>query len=345
MSTKAVAVLFLAAILIVSCSAAPAPAAPPDAPAEVEAPAPAVVEPTAQPAAPQTEGTPYTFYWISHGTEGVPFWSFAMQGANAAAEALGVNVQASYHASDVASQKEAFMAAIAAKADGIAVSSPAVGVLNEEVALAHEKGIPVVFFNTDDPASGRDAFVGSDLFKTGQMWANYLVDNGLVKSGDFVWLPVEVPGMTYQTEETRGIASVFDPLGIEYEVFEAKYDPVETVQLMTDYLTANGDRVDAVILLGDVVSVYLQNAFENVGWEPGHVPVIGWGNSVEAANAVKEGYITVATWQYPDAQGFMPIVLLYMANENMAIGFDMNTVGNYDQSTVDLYLSLAKGMQ
>jgi len=345
MSTKAIAAVLLGAILIASCSPATAPAATPEVPAEVEAPAPAVVETPAPAEAPQTEETTYTFYWISHGTEGVPFWTFAINGAYAAAEALGVNLKASFHASDVASQKEAFMAAIAANADGIAVSSPAVGVLDEEVALAREKGIPVVFFNTDDPASGRDAFVGGDLFKVGQMWANYLVDNSLVSSGDFVWLPVEVPGMTYQTEETRGIASVFDPLGIKYEVFEAKYDPVETVQLMTDYLTANGDRVDAVMLLGDVVSVYLKNAFDNVGWEPGHVPVIGWGNSVEAASAVAGGYITAATWQYPDAQGFMPVVLLFMAKKGMAIGFDMNTVGNYDKSTVDLYTSLAERMK
>ena len=31
----------------------------------------------------------------------------------------------------------------------------------------------------------------------GKHWAQYLVDKGLVKSGDFVWMPVEVPGATY----------------------------------------------------------------------------------------------------------------------------------------------------
>jgi len=177
------------------------------------------------------------------------------------------------------------------------------------------------------------------------MWAKYLVEKCNIKSGDLVWLPVEVPGMTYQTEETRGIASIFDPLGIKYDVYEAKYDPVETVQLMTDYLTAHGSKVKAVIALGDVVAGYVQKAFEGVGWAPGKVPVVGWGNSADAARAVKAGYITAATWQYPDSQGFMPIVLLYMAKKGMVIGYDVYTMGNYDKGSVDTFTTLAEQMK
>ena len=35
-----------------------------------------------------------------------------------------------------------------------------------------------------------------------------------MKSGDFVWMPVEVPGATYGVQEEEGIKSVFEPLGI-----------------------------------------------------------------------------------------------------------------------------------
>ena len=37
----------------------------------------------------------------------------------------------------------------------------------------------------------------------GRHWAQYLVDKGLVKKGDFVWMPVEVPGATYGVQEDR----------------------------------------------------------------------------------------------------------------------------------------------
>ena len=45
---------------------------------------------------------------------------------------------------------------------------------------------------------------------------------------------------------------MFDPLGIKYEVFDAKYDPTETLQNQIDYLTAHGSEIAAVIGLGDM---------------------------------------------------------------------------------------------
>ena len=285
------------------------------------------------------------FYWISHGSAGYPIWVYAINGANAAAKSLGVTVKTSFHNNDVASQKEAFSAAIAAKADGIATSSPQDGALKDEVALAKSQGIPVVFFNTDDPSTQRDAFVGANLFQAGYQWAKYLVDHKLVKSGEKVWMPVEVPGATYQTAETAGIASVFDPLGIKYEILDAGTDPATMISNMTDYLTAHGNEISAMIGLGDNVAGATKQVFDAVNWKPGKIPVVGWGNSVETATAVKEGYVNAASWQYPDSQGFMPIVLLYMIKNNMAIGYDVTTLALYDKSNAEVYLDLAKKMK
>ncbi len=36
-----------------------------------------------------------------------------------------------------------------------------------------------------------------------------------------MWMPVEVPGATYGVQEEEGIASVFEPLGITWEVTDA----------------------------------------------------------------------------------------------------------------------------
>ncbi|MFZ4615504.1 MAG: substrate-binding domain-containing protein [Rectinemataceae bacterium] len=285
------------------------------------------------------------FYWISHGSAGYPIWVYAINGANAAGKALNVTVKTSFHNNDVASEKEAFQAAIAAKADGIAVSSPQDGAFKNEVALAKSKGIPVVFFNTDDPATGRDAYVGANVFQVGFQWAKYLVDRKLVKSGDKVWMPVEVPGATYQTEETRGIASVFDPLGIKYEILDAGTDPARMIATMTDYLAAHGNEIAAMIGLGDNVAGATKKVFDAVNWKAGRIPVVGWGNSVEAATAVRDGYMNAATWQYPDSQGFQPIVLLYMMKNNIATGYDVLTMAMYDKSNAATYLELAKKMK
>jgi simple sugar transport system substrate-binding protein len=284
----------------------------------------------------------FTFYWISHGSEGDPIWIYAIRGAEQAGKDLGVKVNTSFHHQDLASHKEAFMAAISAGADGIATSSPQQGVFGDEVNLARSKGIPVVFFNTDDKSTGRLAYVGADLFTVGFQWASYLVDNGHVKSGDTVWMPVEVPGASYGVLETQGIASVFDPLGINYEIFDAQYDPVLSISNMTDFLTVNKDKIDAMIGLGDMVTGNVKEVWDAVGIKPGDIPVVGWGNSPQTANSVKEGYVLAATWQYPMSQGYVPMILLYMENTGVPIGYDVPTMALYDKSRADLFIELTK---
>lgn len=153
-------------------------------------------------------------------------------------------------------------------------------------------------------------------------------------------MPVEAPGATYQVEETNGIASVFDPLDIEYDVFDAGNEPAAAISRMTEHIIAHGDEIDAVIGLGDMVMGSIKNVWDNVGWEPGHIPVVGWGNSLDTAKAVKEGYVKAATWQYPVSQGYMPINLLYMADQGMAIGYDVITLAMYEQEEADRYIEL-----
>ena len=306
--------------------------------------APAVEEVAEEEVAEEVAEEQLTFYWISHGSEGDPIWVFAINGANEAAEALNVKVNTSFHHDDLASQKEAFSAAIAAGADGIASTSNGIGVLRDEVKLAKEKGIPVVFFNTDDPTAGRDAYIGADLYQVGVIWAKYLVDNNLVKQGDKVWMPVETMGATYQVDETKGIESIFGPLGIEAEVFDAKYDPTETLTNMVDYLTAHGEEINAMIGLGDMVTGFTKQAFDMIGWPAGKIPVVGWGNSSDTANAVKEGYVNAAAWQFPDALGYLPIYMLYEAAKGKAINYTVYTMGLYTKDNADTFIELTEQM-
>lgn len=183
-----------------------------------------------------------TFYWISHGSPADPVWTYFLAGAKQWAEDTGNTVNASFHSGDVPSHQEAVRAAIAAQADGIVTSSPDPGSLVEVAKEANDAGIPIININTPDPTASFDAYVGGDNVVFGRNWAQYLVDEGLVKSGDFVWMPVEVPGATYGVQEEEGIRSVFEPLGITWEVTDATLDQGEIITRMTDYLSANRRR-------------------------------------------------------------------------------------------------------
>src|SRR5688500_10930782 len=203
-----------------------------------------------------------TFYWISHGSPADPVWTYFLAGAEQWAEDTGNTVNTSFHSGDVASHQEAVRAAIAAGADGIVTSSPDPGSLVEVVQEANEADIPIININTPDPSANVDAYVGGDNVVFGRNWAQYLVDNGLVESGDFVWMPVEVPGATYGVQEEEGIASVFEPLGITGEVTDATLDQAEIITRMSDYLTANRDKISAIIGMGDLVMGSIKRVLE-----------------------------------------------------------------------------------
>lgn len=268
-----------------------------------------------------------TLYWISHGGPADPVWTYFLQGANQWAEDTGNTVNTSFHSGDVPSQQEAVRSAIAAGADAIVTTSPDPGSMNEVVNEAHAAGIPVININTPDPTVDFDAYVGMDLVVTGKQWAQYLVDKGLVKSGDFVWMPVEVPGATYGVQEEEGIKTVFEPLGITWEVTDNTLDQAEVITRMSDYLTANRDKVKAIIGLGDLVTGSIKRVFDQVGVKPGEIPVVGWGNSLDTTQEVLTGYVNAAMWQDPHATSYVGLSLANMAASGIPAGFDV-LVGN-----------------
>lgn len=283
------------------------------------------------------------FYWVSHGSPADPVWTYFLAGAEQWAADTGNTVNTSFHSGDVPSHQEAIRAAIAAGADGIVTSVPDLGSLNEVVAEARAAGIPVININTPDPSADFNAYVGGDNEVFGRNWAQYLVDNGLVESGDFVWMPVEVPGATYGVVEEQGIASVFEPLGITWEVTDATLDQNEIIARMSDYLTANRDKIAAIIGLGDLVTGSIKRVFDQVGVAPGEIPVVGWGNSLDTTQEVLEGYVNAAQWQDPQATSYVGLSLAAMAASGIPPGFDVITGALYEADTAQIYDDILSG--
>jgi simple sugar transport system substrate-binding protein len=286
-----------------------------------------------------------TFYWVSHGSPADPVWTYFLQGAEQWAEDTGNTVNTSFHSGDVPSHQEAIRAAIAAGADGIVTSSPDPGSLVEVASEANQAGIPIININTPDPTASFDAYVGTNNVEVGRRWAQYLVDNGHVSEGDFVWMPVEVPGATYGVQEEEGIASVFEPLGITWEVTDATLDQGEIITRMSDYLVANRDRIDAMIGLGDLVTGSVARVWDQVGVEPGDIPVVGWGNSPETAQEILDGYVLAGMWQDPQMTSYLGLSLAAAAASGIPPGFDILVGALYEEDTAQVYLEILTGTQ
>ncbi len=290
--------------------------------------------------APAAQAEGKTFYWISHGSPADPVWTYYLAGAEQWAADTGNQINTSFHNGDVPAEQEAVRAAIAAGAAGIAVASPQEGALVELAKEATEQNIPIIAFNSNDETADFLAFVGGDNFQAGAETAQYALDNNLVKAGDFVWMPVEVPGATYGADQERGIASVFEPLGITWEVTEATLDQAEIISRMSDYLTANRDKVDVIFPLGDLVSGSIKRVFDQVGVAPGDIPVVGWGNSLDTANEVMEGYVQAAHWHDPQAASYLALSLAAMANSGIRPNFDILTGSMYEKAQAPDYIKM-----
>jgi simple sugar transport system substrate-binding protein len=284
-----------------------------------------------------------TYYWISHGSPADPVWTYFLAGAEQWAADTGNTVNTSFHNGDVASHQEAVRAAIAAGADGITTTSPDPGSLVEVAAEANAAGIPIINFNTPDPTASFDAYVGGDNVVFGRNWAQYLVDKGLVKQGDFVWLPVEVAGATYGVQEEEGIKSVFEPLGITWEVTDNTLDQAEIITRMSDYLTANRDKVKAIIGLGDLVTGSIKRVFDQVGVAPGDIPVVGWGNSLDTTQEVLTAYVNAAQWQDPQATSYIALSMAAMEAGGIPAGFNVITGALYEKDQAQLYDDILSG--
>jgi simple sugar transport system substrate-binding protein len=284
-----------------------------------------------------------TFYWISHGGPADPVWTYFLAGANQWAKDTGQTVKTSFHNGDVPSQQEAVRAAIAAKADAIVTTSPDPGSLVEVVKEARAAQIPVINFNTPDQKVNFNAYVGADLSVVGKGWAQFLIDKGFVKSGDFVWMPVEIPGASYGVEEEKGIASIFKPLNISWEVTEATLDQANVISRMSDYLTANRSKVKAIIGLGDLVTGSIKRVFDQVGVKAGQIPVVGWGNSRDTTGEVLSGYVNAAQWQDPQATSYLALSLAAMATDGIPPGFNIITGALYQKDTAAIYDKVLSG--
>jgi simple sugar transport system substrate-binding protein len=289
------------------------------------------------------QGVKPTYYWVSHGSPADPVWTLFLQGAEQWAKDTGDDVRTSFHSGDVPSQQEAVRAAISAHAQGIVTSTPDPGSLTQVISEAHAAQIPVIIMNTDDKASGRNAYVGGDNVAAGRRLAQYLVDHGFVKQGDFIWTPVEVPGATYQTLQTQGYETVFKPLGITTEITECKLDQAEVIARMSEYLTAKRGRIKAIYCIGDLVSGSIKRVFDQVGIKAGEIPVVGWGNSIDTAQEVLDGYVNAAMWQDPQATSYMALSIAAMAASGIPPGFDITVGTLYEKDKAATYVKIMQG--
>ena len=267
----------------------------------------------------------WKFVFVNHVTTN-PFFTPTQYGAEDASALLGTSFQwTGSKTADVGEMVNAMNAAISGKADGIAVAIIDPKAFNGPTEKALAAGIPVVSYNADDPANARLAYIGQDLFVSGQEMGKRIVE--LVDGGK-VALFIATPGSLNIQPRIDGAIDSIKKSGkdIEYKSIATGAELNEELSRIDAYYLGNKDvkgmfAVDAgsTQAVGQVIEKY---KLRDAGVKGG-----GYDTLPKTLELLKAGQLDFTIDQQAYMQGFEPVVQLYMTklSGGLAGTGDVNT--------------------
>jgi simple sugar transport system substrate-binding protein len=278
----------------------------------------------------------YRFTFVNHVTTN-PFFVPTKYGAEDACSLLGCSYQwTGSKTSNVGEMVNAFNSAVAAQVDGIAISLVDLHAFNAPVASALAKGIPVVAYNADAAGNARLAYIGQDLFVSGQEMGKRIL--GLVPSGDIA-LFIATPGaLNIQPRIDGAKQAIGSKLNVDTIATGAAVPgELSTIQSYAQsHSSVKGMfAVDAGSTQGVGQTIQKQGL-------KGKVHGGGYDLLKPTEELLQKGYIDFTIDQQPYLQGFYPILQLFMyqASQTLTGIADVNSGLKFlDSKTVVPYNS------
>jgi simple sugar transport system substrate-binding protein len=259
----------------------------------------------------------YKFTMVNHVTTNV-FFTPTQSGASDACKLLGCSYQWTGSASsNVGEMVNSINSAITSKVDGIATTLISPTAFTAPVSKALAAKIPVIAYNADEPQTGRLAYVGQDLFVSGQQMGEHIVS--LLPNGGEIGLFIATPGAANIQPRIDGAK---DTLKSHSNI---KYDVVATGAAVPAELTAISSwaqghssakgmfAVDAGSTQGLAQTIQKQG-LNKKGWVGG-----GYDLTPITEQLLAAGYIEFTIDQQPYLQGFLPILELYLYNASQGL--------------------------
>ena len=299
---------------------------------------------TAGVASAQEDQEELRFVVVTHGQASDPFWSVVQRGTAQAEQDMGVTVEYQAPATfDMVEMSQLIDAAVASDPDGLVVSIPDADALAPSIQAAQEAGIPVISINSGAEASqemGLMLHVGQTEYEAGLGGGQRMGEAGvtnaicLIQEAGNVGLEERCRGFTDGLAETGGT--------VENLVVDLN-NPTEAQQRVEAALTANPD-IDGIMALGPTGAAPALMAIESLGVQD-DVALATFDLSPEVLEGIQEGTVLFAIDQQQYLQGYLPIVLLSLYQENgntIANDVLMTGPGFVDESNVEQVLQLVE---
>jgi simple sugar transport system substrate-binding protein len=281
----------------------------------------------------------FKFVFVNHVTTN-PFFVPTRYGAQDACDLLGCSYQwTGSENSNVNEMVNATNTAITGGADGIAIALVDNRAFNAPTDSALKADIPVVGYNADASNNDRLAYIGQDLFASGQEMGNRIVE--LVGSGP-VAMFIATPGSTNLQPRIDGALSVLKshPSITTSTVATGAAVPAE-LSTIDSYVTGHPDvkglfAVDAGSTQS-VAQTMQKHSLRSKGVKAG-----GYDLTPITQKLLAQDQLDFTIDQQPYLQGFLPVLELYLYNVSKTLSgmADVNTGLKFlDKSTVQPYNS------
>jgi simple sugar transport system substrate-binding protein len=281
----------------------------------------------------------FKFTFVNHVTTN-PFFTPTQNGAADACKLLGCSYQWTGSAtSNVGEMVNSLNSAVSAGVDGIAVALIDLKAFNSPVAAALAAKIPVVAYNADAASNPRLAYIGQDLYVSGQEMGTHIAS--LVPSGD-VAMFIATPGaLNIQPRIDGALATLKSQPSIKTHVVATGAALPQELSTIDSYATAHPNTKGYFAVDGGSTQAVAQT-IQKHNLRGSGVKGGGYDLTPITQQLLAAGQIDFTIDQQPYLQGFFPVLELYLyqATQSLTGIADVNTGLKFlDKTTVVPYNS------
>jgi len=299
-----------------------------------------------------TDSKKEVYYMIAANVQ-LPYWKTAANGFKKAASQYQVTANvAGPNTYDPLGELDALQQAVRAHPAGILISVADAGILQREVDIAVQSGIPLITMDSDAAATRRLYFIGTNNVEAGRLGGSRLIDKLGTKGNVAVFT---IPGQPNLEDRLRGLKEgmSFQP-GIKVtDIIDIKGDAATAFDKAQQLIALTGaKKIDAFVCLEAISGKPVADAIKRASAHDREV--LSWDADPGTLDAIKDGTIDATIAQKPYTMGYFGLRMLYNVSHNapdqlnkdfrtdfyspFPVFIDTGTT-LVDRGNVDLYLS------
>lgn len=229
-------------------------------------------------------------------------WLFVKAGAEAAAKKMDVDLEfiGPNKETDVIEQTSMMEDMISKNVSALCVAPSQPDAAVAPLSKAVEKGIPVLFIDTDAKLEGKTSFIGTGNYEASKSGAQYLAKL-IGEGGKVVYIRGNLGDATHDAR-TKGAIAGFEENGITVlDVQPANSELDRAMNVMENMIQTHGDEIKGVYSGSDIMALGALRAVEQSGKD---IKVLGFDGTPATIEKTIAGEMVGSVAQSPYNMGY-----------------------------------------